>query len=214
MNYIVLFLYIVVFHFIGENIGYESNIAFLGSLVRTFGAKKEYKDLKARADSLNPVRPLYTIPEEVNTLRESAESMTQGDSPGYGRMKSEAEGAGTRFVGQARNFADSGSSMLQAASQGDLNTRRNVGDINVQNQSFRANQMSNFQRALMQQAGYKDQAFNVNQMQPYLQEESDKRMFEQAALQQRQGTTEALASLGDGMMETSGMFAKLFTGGV
>jgi hypothetical protein len=74
--------------------------------------------------------------------------------------------------------------------------------------------MSNFQRALMQQAGYKDQAFNVNQMQPYLQEESDKRMFEQAALQQRQGTTEALASLGDGMMETSGMFAKLFTGGV
>lgn len=226
MNYLILIVYIVALGSLGEWLGYEIHIAFLGSIIRAVGAGKMYRDLEDRANAINPVRPTYEIPGQVKTMQDVSQAMAQADSPGYGRALSEAEGAGTRFVGQASNMADSGAGLLQAASQADLNTRRNVGDINVQNQNFRANQMSEFRRALLQGAQYEDQKFDVNQMQPYLQEESDKRMFEQAALNQKQARNEAWASTADGVFNTAlaiggapigasggSLFGKLFGGG-
>lgn len=226
MNYLILIAYIVAFGSLGEWMEYEMHVAFIGSIIRASGAGKRYKELQGKADALNPVRPTYNIPGQVQTAQDTAQAMAQADSPGYGRQLSEAEGAGTRFVGQASNMADSGAGLLQAASQADLNTRRNVGDINVQNQNFRANQMSEFRRALMQGAQYEDQKFDVNQMQPYLQKESDKRMFEQAAMEAKAARNDAWAGVADGVFNTAlaiggapigasggSFFGKLFGGG-
>lgn len=199
MKYLLLIGYIVFFGMLPDLIGCDYDIAFLGSLISAIGTSKDAKKLQRRADALNPVRPDYDIPPEVRMYLENAQNMAQGDAPGYSRAVDQAYGTTASAVDASRNIG-SGSAMLQAIAQGGVNQQRNLNDINQQNQQFKQSNFGSFQNALMDMAGYQDQAYDINEMQPYLQEESDKRQFEQAAWQQKQASRDAWGAFGDGLV--------------
>lgn len=224
MKYLLLFGYIVLFGTLPELIGYDYDVAFLGSLISAIGAGKDAKRMQRRADALNPIRPEYDIPAEVRMYLENAQNMAQGDAPGYARALDQAYATTAGTVDASRNVG-SGSALLQSVAQGGVNQQRNINDINLQNQQFRQSQFGSFQDALMKMAGYQDQAFDINEMQPYLQEESDKRQYQQAAWEQKQAARDSWAAFGDGLIGTAtaalgaptgasgqSMFAKLFQG--
>lgn len=203
MKYLILVCYIILFTWLGQELGDGiTQIGFLGGIIKAIGASKDAKRLQGRADALNPVRPEYEIPQEVQDYMTNAMNMAQGDMAGYGRMMNRASGNTANTVGQARNFADSGTSLLQSLSMADASQRRQMGDIDMQNQQFRQGNMNSLQGALLNVAGYQDQAFDFNENQPYIQEEMDKRAFEQAAFEQKRGARDAWGSVVDGAINT------------
>lgn len=226
MKYLILVCYILFFAWLGQELSdgmYE--IAFLGGIIRGIGANQMYKDMQGRADSINPVRPEYQIPQEVRQYLESAMNMAQGDMAGYGRQMNRASGTTANTLGQARNFADSGTSLLQSLGMAGESQRRQMGDIDMQNLQFRQGNMNSLQNALLTTAGYQDTAFDFNENQPYIQQEMDKRAFEGAAIDAKNARTDAWGSFADGIVNTGltlmgapmgagggSMFGKLFGG--
>ena len=180
----------------------QTEVAFFGSLIQAIGSGKEAKKLQAKANAINPVRPDYEIQQEAKDYLANAQNMAQGDVPGYGRSINQNQGATANAVGQAKQFADSGASLLSTLGIVTEGERNNMNDINVQNQGFKVGQMNNFNSALMNMSGLKDQQFNLNEYQPWQQEEFDKRNFEQAAIKQRNDTRDAWSAFGDGIVNT------------
>lgn len=226
MKYLILVCYILFFAWLGEELSdgmYQ--IAFIGGIIRGIGASRDARMLQGKADAINPVRPEYQIPQEVMDYLSNAMNMALGDMPGYGRMINRASGTTANTLGQARNFADSGTSLLQSLGMAGESERRQMGNIDMQNAQFRQGNMNSLQSALMNVAGFRDQAFDFNEVQPYIQEEMDKRAFETAALDQRRASRDAWASFGDGIINTGltvlsaptgaggqSLFGKLFGG--
>lgn len=174
----------------------------LGGVVRAIGAGKDAKRLQQQADALNPVRPTYEIPEEVRRMLESAQSMAQGDMVGYGRAMGQIQGSTANQLAQARNYADSGTSMLQNLALAGEGQRSAMNDLNMQNAQFRQGNVNAMQQALMQMAGFQDQAFQFNEVEPYAQQEADKRAFMQAAREANQAKRDAWGSVIDGVINT------------
>lgn len=195
---------------IPELMGYEIHVAFLGGIIRGIGASKEANRLKRSADAINPVRPTYEIPQEVSAYLENAINMYGGDMPGYNRAIDQAYSTTGNMVDTARNTVGSGTSLLQALSQFDANQRRNINNINTQNAGFRQNNFRTMQDALAYMAGYRDEAFNINQFQPYQQQELDKRAYQEAAINQRNASRDAWGAFADGAVDTA---TTLLTGG-
>jgi hypothetical protein len=226
MKYVLLICYIVFFTWLGEELSdglYQ--VAFIGGIVRGISANQMYKDLQGKAGALNPIRPEYQIPQEVQDYLANAMNMAQGDMAGYGRMMNTAQGTTANTLSQARNFADSGTSLLQSLTMADASGRRQMGDIDMKNQQFKQGAMNNLQSALLNMGQFQDKAFDFNQVQPYLQEEADKRAFEQAAMEQRAARNDAWASFADGIVNTAvavgtapmgagggSLFGKVFSG--
>jgi hypothetical protein len=180
----------------------QTEVAFFGSFISAIGSGKEAKKLQAKADAINPVRPDYQITQESKDYLANTENMAQGDMPGYGRMVNQAQGTTANSLGQAQQFADSGSSLLSSLGIITEGERNNMNDINVQNQGFKVGQMNNFNRALMEMSGLKDQQFNLNEYQPWQQQEFDKRNFQEAAINQRNATRDSWSAFGDGIVNT------------
>jgi hypothetical protein len=174
----------------------------LGGIVRAVGAGKEAKRLQQAADALNPVRPTYQIPEEVRRMLESAQGMAQGDMAGYGRAMGQIQGSTANQLAQARNYADSGTSMLQNLALAGEGQRSAMADLNMQNAQFKQSGANALQQALMQMAGFQDQAFQFNEAEPFAQMEADKRAFTEAANAQRMAKNEAWSSVIDGAINT------------
>lgn len=196
----------------------------LGGIVRAVGAGKEAKRLQQAADALNPVRPTYQIPEEVRRMLESAQTMAGGDMAGYGRSMGQIQGSTANQLAQARNYADSGTSMLQNLALAGEGERSAMANLNMQNAQFKQSGANALQQALMQMAGFQDQQFQFNEVEPYMQQEADKRAFTEAAAAQKQAKRDAWGSVIDGAINTglaigtAGMgggqtlFGKLFGG--
>jgi hypothetical protein len=174
----------------------------LGGIVRAVGAGKEAKRLQQAADALNPVRPTYQIPEEVRRMLESAQTMAQGDMAGYGRAMGQIQGSTANQLAQARNYADSGTSMLQNLALAGEGQRSAMADLNMQNAQFKQSGANALQQALMQMAGFQDQAFQFNEVEPFAQMEADKRAFTEAAAAQKQAKRDAWGSVIDGVINT------------
>ena len=195
----------------------------LGGFIRAAGASKEAKRLQQSADALNPVRPTYQIPEEVRRMLESAQVQAQGDMAGYGRAMGQIQGATANQLAMARNFG-SGPGMLQQLALAGEGQRSAMADLNMQNQQSRESNVNAMQKALMDMAGFQEQQFQFNEVEPYMQQEADKRAFQQAAMDQRMASRDAWASVADGAVNaalaigTAGVgggqtvFGKLFGG--
>jgi hypothetical protein len=175
----------------------------IGGAIRGIGASRDAKRLQRKADALNPIRPELTRPEEFNRYLESAQAATTGDMPGFGRAINQAYGTTANTMDMARSAADSGTGLLQAVAQGDTNQRRQVNNINDQNLGFRQGNMGAFQQALLKMGDQSITEFDVNEFQPYLQQESDKRQFQEMAIGQRQAAREGWASMFDGMTDVA-----------
>jgi hypothetical protein len=174
----------------------------IGGFIRAIGAGKEAKRLQQQADALNPVRPTYQIPEEIQKMLESAYTQAQGDMPGYGRTIGQIQGATANQLAQARNYADSGTSMLQNLALAGEGQRNAMLDLNMQNAQFRGSNVNALQQALMNMAGFQQEKFQFNEVEPYMQQEADKRAFQEAAQNQRMAKRDAWASFADGIVNT------------
>lgn len=175
----------------------------LGGIIRAAGASKEAKRLQRMADAINPVRPTYEIPQEVQRMLESAYTQAQGDMAGYGRATGQIQGATANQLAQARNYADSGTSMLQNLALAGESERSAMNNLNMQNQQFRQGNVNALQNALMQMSGFQQEKFQFNEVEPYMQQEADKRAFQESALAQRQASRDAWASVADGVVNTA-----------
>ena len=201
MKYLILILYIALFHWIGNEF-YEIHVAFLGGIIRAVGAGKEAKRLQSKADALNPVRPVYEIPQEMRDVVSNSYNLAQGDMAGYGRAVGQAQGQTANQLATSRNFATGGASLLQNLALAGESERRNLNNLNVTNQQVQQQNVGGLNRALQTMAGYQDQAFQFNEADPFFQEEADKRAFQEAAINQRNAKRDAWGSFADGIINT------------
>ncbi len=174
----------------------------LGGIIRAIGANKEAKRLQKQADALNPVRPEYEIPQEIRDMIEASYNQAQGDMAGYGRMINQAQGTTANTLANARNFAGSGTDLLQNLALAGESERGNMLDVNMANQGFKQGAQGGLMRALGVGAEFKDQEFQFNEADPYFQQEADKRAFQEAAYNQKNASREGWASLVDGIINT------------
>ncbi len=174
----------------------------IGGLIKAIGAGKQAKRLQARADAINPIRPEYSIPEEVRMQLENAYNMAQGDMPGYGRSVDQIRGTTANTIAQGQNFADSGNNMLQLLMGATERERGATADLNVDNARFRQSNMNALNQALLGMGEYQDQKWKLNEFDPYQQQEFDKRNFEGAAIDQRNAATDAWGEFADGIIGT------------
>jgi len=202
MKYVILILYIALYHWIGNEFYEGLQVAFLGGIVRAIGAGKEAKRLQGKADALNPVRPVYDIPQEMRDVVSNSYNLAQGDMAGYGRAIGQAQGTTANQLGNLKNFAGGGASILQNLALAGESERRNIGNINVTNQQVQDQNQSSLNRALQTMAGYQDQAFQFNRADPFFQEEADRRSYEEAAINARNAKREGWSSFADGIINT------------
>lgn len=174
-----------------------------GGIIRAIGAGKEVKRLQKQVDSINPVRPTYEMPEEMARMLESAYGAAQGDMPSYGRTMGAIKGSTADQLAMSRNYADSGSSMLNNLALAGEGERRAIGDLNMSNAMFRQNNLNSLQQALMQVAGYRDQEFQFNEAEPYMQQEADKRAYQEQLIAQKQAKRDSWASVVDGVVNSA-----------
>jgi hypothetical protein len=202
MKYLILVLYIALFHWIGNEFYEGIQIAFLGGIIKAIGTGKEAKRLQGKADALNPVRPTYEIPQEMRQVVENSYNQAQGDMAGYGRAIDNARGTTANTLGNIKNFAGGGASILGNLALAGESERRNINNINVNNQQFKDQNNRSLNSALQSMAGYQDQAFQFNSAEPYMQDMTDKRAYEGAAIDARNAKRDAWSSVVDGVINT------------
>lgn len=225
MKYLILILYIALFHWVGNEFYEGLHVAFLGGIIKAVGAGKEAKRLQGRADALKPVRPVYEIPQEMRQVVENSYNQAQGDSAGYNRAVGNAQEQTANTLGTIKNIGGGGASILQNLALAGESERRNVNDINVNNQQVKDQNNRSLSSALQSMAGYQDQAFQFNEADPFFQMDADKRAFEEAAVNAKNAKRDAWGSVIDGFINTgvevgtaamtggTSLFGKLFSKG-
>lgn len=211
MKYLILLLYIALYHWVGNEFYEGVQIAFLGGIVKAIGAGKEQKLMQGKADALNPIRPIYDIPQEMKDVVSNSYNMAQGDMAGYGRAIGQAQGTTANQLGNLKNFASGGAGILQNLALAGQAERGQMGNINTANQQFKQQSAGSLNQALQAMAGYQDQAFQYNESEPYMQQEADKRAFESAATDARNAKRDAWGEVINGVVNTG---LSVATGGI
>lgn len=132
-------------------------------------------------------RPEYKAPKEADQALNVAKQQAYGDMPGYENAKQNIEQQSATAFNRATNVSDSGSDILGATAGLNLGANRAVGALDANNAQYRSNAIRNLQGALGVRAGYTDQEFKVNQMDPYLSSQQASSVMGEGAIQNISG---------------------------
>lgn len=149
------------------------------------------------------VRPTYQIPEEILGALNNAKyvgSMTE--LPGQNIMENKLGANLNRGVGELRNVSSTSADMAANVARLYSANNRSLNDIGIAAGQNWLNNQGNVRNALQMLAGYKDKAFDFNQVQPYLNNKAA-----EAAL--REGSFRNLSSAGTNLASSIGGAANM-----
>jgi hypothetical protein len=128
-------------------------------------------------------RPEYKAPIEADQALSVAKQQAYGNMPGYENAKQNVEQQSATAFSRGTNVADSGSDMLGLTAGINESERKGNANIDARNEQYRSNAIRNLQGALGVRAGYTDQEFKVNQMDPYLSSQQASSVMGEGAIQ-------------------------------
>lgn len=135
------------------------------------------------SQAANEERPTYEMPDEVKQLLGIAQQQAYGDMPGYQQAKSNIEQQAATGFSRAENVAQSGSDLLGYVAASGVGQNRAMNELAASNAAYQTQQKERLKDALRIVAGYQDQEFNVNQLQPYQESQDAAAVMREGAIQ-------------------------------
>lgn len=108
-------------------------------------------------------RPKYKIPDAVNQKLALAQANAASDMGGYNQAISNVGANAANATVAARESGNP----LAVIGQIQANQNAGTNNIDAQNAQFKIGQQANLQNAYGEYANYQDQAFQINEFQPY-----------------------------------------------
>lgn len=158
----------------------------LGGVQALFGLGQYIKGSK-----MDPKRPEYEIPSEVFAAENLARSRLYGGLPGENIMRQDLEQGFASSIDAARRSGGNVDALVAGAGGALQGGYQNLG-------AQRAQYKAQAEQSLAQQFGltaqYRDQAFELNQMQPYMDEVADKSRLMEGGIQNMFGGGKSAAT--------------------
>lgn len=139
--------------------------AGVGAIKSGFGAWQFGKGKRLEEEN---VRPEYQIPDEVfEALRSVQAQMQQFELPGQDLIEQNLSESTAGAIRSAREFSASPAAASQAAIQAYASEMRAKRDIGIEAADRQDRLKDTYREALAVLSGYRDKAFQINEMDPY-----------------------------------------------
>ena len=176
-----------------DNEQFSVNFVIMSPLFIPAAAQAGFGLLQTVAGALiKPKRPRYNIPgavsESVAMARQMANTTVR---PGNDRALADIERGTTNSIQQAKAVSNSGSQLLDFASQAGTDRLRAISGNNAMNAQFSFNAKRNLQDQLGNLGRYQDRQWDYNSNQPYQQKAQLKSSLIGAGLQNMWGASES-----------------------
>jgi len=154
---------------------------------------------------INPKRPTYTVPQEVQ------DKLAQNQVNLNARSAGAARGQDNIFANQAStllNAQQAGggiSNQLLAGAMAQANTNQALGDLSTSESEDFQRRLSNLGAAQSEMGQYRDREFDINKMQPFQDAAAAKSALIEGGIQNLFGASQGLAGLGMGQSKQQSM---------
>ena len=147
---------------------------------------------------MNPRRPTYTIPQEVqDKLGQNAMNLN-ARSAGAARAQDNIFQSQATTIQNAQQSGGGVGNQLLAGAMAQANTNRSLADLSASEREDYQRRLGQLGQAQSEMAGYRDKAFDFNQVQPYENAAAAKSALIQGGIQNLFGASQGFMSLGDG----------------
>ena len=154
---------------------------------------------------INPQRPTYTVPQEVQ------DKLAQNQVNLNARSAGAARGQDNIFANQAStllNAAQAGggiSNQLLAGAMAQANTNQALGDLSASEAEDFQRRLSNLGVVQSEMGQYRDREFDINKMQPFQDAAAAKSALIEGGIQNLFGSSQGFAGLGMGQNKQQSM---------
>ncbi len=131
-----------------------------------------YNQAQQGKDMMNNLhRPTYQTPNEIyGNLNLAKSAYLDERLPGEGTALNRIQGNTSAAVQQAQQYGRTPAEIMAAITGASGNADSAVNDLATKGAQYHLGAQHDYQSALQTLAGYKDQEFNINQLQPYNQD--------------------------------------------
>ena len=154
---------------------------------------------------INPQRPKYTVPQEVQ------DKLAQNQVNLNARSAGAARGQDNIFANQAttlQNATQAGggiSNQLLAGAMAQANTNQALGDLSASEMEDFQRRLGNLGAAQSEMGQYRDREFDINKMQPFQDAAAAKSALIEGGIQNLFGSSQGFAGLGMGQRKQQPM---------
>jgi hypothetical protein len=147
---------------------------------------------------INPKRPMYTVPQEVQ------DKLAQNQVNLNARSAGAARGQDNIFANQATNLLNAQqagggiSNQLLAGAMAQANTNQAIGDLSASEMEDYQRRLGNLGAAQSEMGQYRDKEFDINKMQPFQDAAAAKSALIEGGIQNIFGGSQGFAGLGMG----------------
>ncbi len=185
----------------GAKIG--AGLALAGGGVALVGAARKGivgMKQKKEAEAMNPIRPEYEIPEAQQQQLALYKGLSnQSRMPGQTQMEDQINASTSTGLAAMQGAAGSAQDILAGASNMAGNQNRQLAGLGIESSRQRRQAEGLYGQSLGQMAQYQDQAFNLNEMVPFMNEVEKKEALMASGMANIdtawQGTSDSLLGL-------------------
>lgn len=127
-------------------------------------------------------RPEYKVPGAFQEAVTTARSLTQGTRPGREVAEESIRQTTANAVNASRASSNNSAELLAAISASNKEESQAMRNQDALDAQFQTQMQGNLQRALSQQGREQARAFDINEMQPFIDEQQTKARLGQAAI--------------------------------
>ena len=120
-----------------------------------------------RGMSMNPQRPTYNIPQEVNDKLAQNQMNLNARSAGAGRAQDNLFANQATTLQNAAQAGGGASNQLLAGALAQAQSNKGFENLSASEREDYQRRLGNLGQAQSEMAGYRDKAFDINKMQPY-----------------------------------------------
>lgn len=120
-----------------------------------------------RGMSMNPQRPTYNIPQEVNDKLAQNQMNLNARSAGAGRAQDNLFANQATTIQNAQQSGGGASNQLLAGAMSQAQSNRGFENLSASEREDYQRRLGNLGQAQSEMGSYRDRAFDINKMQPY-----------------------------------------------
>jgi hypothetical protein len=187
----------------GENFDYTDATGWMPILGPMLQSIKQ----KSLAKKINPVRPDYKRPGEIDQNVNMWNPMANSSKmPGQSIMEDNVHSNTANGFNMAANAANGSAQLLSTLGKLNVNENNAINDLNVQGANNRTQAMGELGKARESLAQYKDQEFDYNKNQPYELALMRKRALQGAALANKDTAKQDTHNVASSVLAVYGCF--------
>lgn len=147
---------------------------------------------------INPQRPKYTVPQEVQDKLAQNQVNLNARSAGAARANENIFANQATTLQNAQQAGGGISNQLLAGAMAQSNTNQALGDLSASEMEDYQRRLGNLGAAQSEMGQYRDKEFDINKMQPFQDAAAAKSALIEGGIQNLFGASQGLAGLGMG----------------